>query len=300
MEALLLNFGSGVLLGGGVAYFLIRNFIPSYLSVKAKNLATKEDIADITHKVESVKTDYAKIVEEIRSNYQLKFATVEREKSIKREVYLDAVEAIVRTQNMISNFSNLDKPEQEITSCLANDAGKIAKVQIVGEPKTVRSITKFMVAVGSATLNLMLERRELMLRKENIETVDRLKAHSQQEIGRFIALMKNLNLEGNSETRLRKTIYTSVEHEKELITEYDDQLNELWAVQRSEHLEFAKSCMDKYFTVSALLPNAILSVREELELEINPEDLISILNESLASAEKVFDEFYHKIKRQND
>jgi len=297
--SLLAEFGLGALVGGGIVFLFIKSFIPNYLSEKAKNLATKEDIADITDKVESVKTDYATILEEVRSNYQLKFAAIEREKNTKKEVYLEAVEAIVRSQNMISNFCNLNMLEQEITSCLSADAGKIARVQIVGNPQTVKAVTSFMASVATATLNLMLERSELMHRKNDIQTTENLRIRSQQEVERYIALMKNLNLEGNSDPRLWETINNSVKYEQEQVGKYNLELDQLWLVQNSEHMQFTKHCMDTFFTVSALLPNAVLSVRNELDLDIEPEDYIAIFNENLEKGKKVFEAFLKKVESKS-
>jgi hypothetical protein len=47
------------------------------------------------------------MLEELRNNNQQKLAAVEREKRIKKEVYLQAVEAITRTQNIVTRFYNL-------------------------------------------------------------------------------------------------------------------------------------------------------------------------------------------------
>ena len=82
------TFGLGASIGAILLYGFIKLFLPSYLSQKGKNLATKEDVEEITSKVESVKSDYAKLLEEVRSEHKLKFAALEREKSIKKEVYL--------------------------------------------------------------------------------------------------------------------------------------------------------------------------------------------------------------------
>ena len=79
------NLGVGAVLGMVVAYFLAKSFLSPYLSKKGENLATKEDIASITGKIESVKTDYAKVLEELRSNNQLKLLEIEREKNIKKK-----------------------------------------------------------------------------------------------------------------------------------------------------------------------------------------------------------------------
>ena len=36
-----------------IAYFFIKNLLPSYFSEKGKNLATKEDITEITEKIKT-------------------------------------------------------------------------------------------------------------------------------------------------------------------------------------------------------------------------------------------------------
>ncbi|WP_027330236.1 hypothetical protein [Marinimicrobium agarilyticum] len=56
-----------------IGYFL-REFFPSYTKEKGKNLATKEDIREITEKIESVKADYAKSLETLKSKLQLESA----------------------------------------------------------------------------------------------------------------------------------------------------------------------------------------------------------------------------------
>jgi hypothetical protein len=101
------GLGVGAIVGGGIVYLFIKSYLSSYLSENAKNLASKEDLELITDKVESVRSDYNHLLEEVKSNYQLKFAAVEREKNIKKEVYMEAVESITRTLNMITGFCSL-------------------------------------------------------------------------------------------------------------------------------------------------------------------------------------------------
>lgn len=52
---------------------LLNKFLPAYLSEKGKNLATKEDISQITEKIESVKSIYSnenKVLERRRQIYE--------------------------------------------------------------------------------------------------------------------------------------------------------------------------------------------------------------------------------------
>ena len=61
------GFGLGVLLAALVAYFAVRNYFAPYLSEKAKNLATREDIAGLTREVEAVRAEFNLAMEESRA-----------------------------------------------------------------------------------------------------------------------------------------------------------------------------------------------------------------------------------------
>jgi hypothetical protein len=87
-----------LVLATGVALLLWRSFFPSYLSEKGKNLATKEDIAAITTQVEDVKELYSKrlkelehqnalVLEQLRSQQQLRLAAVERRLAVHQEAF---------------------------------------------------------------------------------------------------------------------------------------------------------------------------------------------------------------------
>lgn len=294
--SLLGTLGLGAVIGAGVVYLIFKFFLPSYLSEKGKNLATKEDVASITNKVEAVRTDYAKVLEELRSNNQLKLAEIEREKSIKKEVYLQAVEALTRTQNIIGSLANLNIDEQKLYSGMVNDSGLIAKVQIVGSEKTVKAVTTIMASIGTAVMELMLERGVLVKRKNTIESLEGFRSKSQSEIERYISIMKNLNLEGNQDQRLWDTINNNVQYETQQRDKFAQDISDLWKVQNEEHLEFRQKCMNKFFAITSLLPDSVLAVREELNLAISNEAYLDIFNRNIAQGKQVFAEFFKKIK----
>lgn len=63
-----------ILAGISVATMIWKNYFAKYVSEKAKNLATKEDITDITRQIENVKSEYALILEKSKSEFQVKSA----------------------------------------------------------------------------------------------------------------------------------------------------------------------------------------------------------------------------------
>lgn len=74
------------------AYFLIKNLLPSYFSEKGKNIATKEDIEEITEKVKTVE-----------SNINIITGNIVDYNSIKRKIILEYFGAYNNWQRTISN-----------------------------------------------------------------------------------------------------------------------------------------------------------------------------------------------------
>jgi hypothetical protein len=90
-------FGVGGVLFGIVVFYLLKSFVPSYLNEKAKNLATREDIAQITDEIESVKTQYAFLIEELKAKHQLRLAAIERRLQAHQEAFALWRELIANT-----------------------------------------------------------------------------------------------------------------------------------------------------------------------------------------------------------
>lgn len=74
MDNLLVALNITALLGLGALALFIKNFFPSYMSEKAKNLATKEDISHITEQIESIKKNHAIEIEKVKSELDVKSA----------------------------------------------------------------------------------------------------------------------------------------------------------------------------------------------------------------------------------
>lgn len=80
-------FGAGGVVFVGVAWLFLKSYLPSYFAKKAENLATREDIAAITHEIESVKTQYAVLIEENKAKHQLRMAALDRRLQAHQEAF---------------------------------------------------------------------------------------------------------------------------------------------------------------------------------------------------------------------
>lgn len=69
MENFIIDFI--VLIGLVILYFTLKNLLPSYFSEKGKNLAKKEDIEELTEKVEDVKQKFVEKTENLKARLDL-------------------------------------------------------------------------------------------------------------------------------------------------------------------------------------------------------------------------------------
>lgn len=76
-----------VLVVGG---FFLRSYLPTYFQEKGKNLATKEDIEDITDKVERIRSQYTLDQEQFKSQLQEKSEMSAK----KRELYDKVIKSL--------------------------------------------------------------------------------------------------------------------------------------------------------------------------------------------------------------
>lgn len=87
IKSLASAFGIGATLASFTAWISIKYYLSSYLSEKGKNLATKEDIAEITDQVEAVRTQYSTLIEELKARHQLRLAAVDRRIQTHQEAF---------------------------------------------------------------------------------------------------------------------------------------------------------------------------------------------------------------------
>jgi hypothetical protein len=87
IKDLVASFGIGALVAVISIAVFVRAYLPSYLSEKAKNLATKEDVRAITVEIEAVKHGYTSLIETQRATQQLRLAAIDKRLEIHQEAF---------------------------------------------------------------------------------------------------------------------------------------------------------------------------------------------------------------------
>lgn len=103
MDKILISLQILSLLGIG-CIFLFRKYLFSYSSQKGKNLATKEDVGEITSKIENVKLDYAQQLESTRAELSSQLNTHGFRYEKEYEVLSDLTGHLVDVRNASVNL----------------------------------------------------------------------------------------------------------------------------------------------------------------------------------------------------
>lgn len=115
MDTLLLVLNGIALVGLTVSHILLRNSLTAYASEKGKNLATKEDVAEITALVESAKVAIQQQDRFAAKKYELKYAACQNLLRI-----VDAQLSYVIKQDNAGNPTEVDRQfatAEEIRRC---------------------------------------------------------------------------------------------------------------------------------------------------------------------------------------
>lgn len=100
-----------ILISIGIVVLLAKKYVPTYVSEKAKNLATKEDIASITAEVENIRLQYAKDIETFKADL---LRELELLKISQAELQLHKTEQFVKFIEYFNNFFSDKKLQQSL------------------------------------------------------------------------------------------------------------------------------------------------------------------------------------------
>lgn len=105
---------------GVISSLILRNFLPGYMGEKGKNLATKEDVEEITSKIESVKVEYSKRFEDYKGQQwrsQQRFLWLQEESKLKIDTFKRAVVDVARLIDVIRKYQHFLSERELALAC---------------------------------------------------------------------------------------------------------------------------------------------------------------------------------------
>jgi hypothetical protein len=221
--------------------------------------------------------------------------TKDHEMVLKKEVYLAAAEAISAGINSIGRFANLDLPNDQITISFIEKVPAISKVHVIAKTETVQTLVEFMGELNSVFLILYATRFELLAERGAILNLDAQIAEYGKSRDRFLEMIKQYNIEGNTDGRRLSVLQGNFDFEQKRIYEALNCREKLASSIRPKHLEFMRETVSQTSILSRMLIPLLSAVRAELELPYDENSYRIVVEEGNAKQLEAMDGFIKKI-----
>lgn len=283
-----------LLLSGVFILLIIVQFtLISYLKEKGKNLASKEDLSELTNIVEGIKNNHQALMEEVKTNNQLKVYSVERAMTLKKEVFLDVVDALTSSTRFIMKLTDISLPLEEITSVLDNNASVINRANVVANGKMINAIHDFTLDINAFIFSMNMERHTLTKLREDVLKYEEQIAKAKSTLDSLLSTLEKLYIgpkEQQDENRW-KSINELINTYKDLGNSLETKMAESKDDLSKRNVAFYFKCSKAYFAATAKLPSIFLSIRNELNLDTDEEQFKKIWQDSLSKSQSIVEEF---------
>jgi hypothetical protein len=195
--------------------------------------------------------------------------TKDREMTLRKEIYMEASEALSAGLMCISKFSNLNLSYDEITNEYIEKAPSIAKVHVIAKIETIEAIANFTAELSLIFISLANTRFELMKQKKDIDSLSLQIETAKKETDRLFEMLNNENIEGTPNTTKRIMLESNWNFEQKKLIELAENKVALSELQFPKQIEFMRECFTYSVPMQQLHIPILSAIRSELEFEFN-------------------------------
>lgn len=235
-----------------------------------------------------------RLIQQLSNDRELK--TRERELSLRKEVFMDAADAVSTGINAVGKFANLDVPDDKLTSSFLEKSSAIAKVYVISQTGTVKAVDSMIRELNAIYMRLMAKRIPLMAHKQRIEIMQKQIKGFEQERDRMLEMMKQYNISGESDSRKWSMIGQNYTFEATRIDETIKEQSKCAIQLTSDQIAFMRDCIEETKKLNRLLIPVIKAVRNELEMPFDEIGYASVIEENILKQEQSVEEFIEKVR----
>jgi primosomal protein N'' len=234
----------------------------------------------------------------IQHEHEVALRSKERDLNMRREVYMDAMEAISAGITAISRFSELSETPEALMQSYSSLSSKLGKVTIVGQNATIEALANFQLEVNGAFLRMSAKR----------DNFDKQLRHSQAVEAEIEKLNDKLNQLTTQFTQAK--VNQDYDLSQRYLAEIDALQNDLTNLQEQERdignqlmqtiAKLVQTSMAEVSALNKLLVPLISLMRTELELPFNSEHFSRILEKGNDELEAYMASFFNEYHQDNN
>ena len=220
----------------------------------------------------------------------------ERELTIKKEVFMDAAEAISTGINAVGNLANLDIHEDKLNSAFIEKSSAIAKVYVISQTDTIKTIDSMVSELSAIYMRLLAKKIPLLIEKQQIDFIQKQKADFEQLRDRMLEMMRQYNITGESDPRKWSVLGQNYDFEAKRIDDKIKEYSERGVKLYLDQISFMRECIEETKKLRLLHIPVIKAVRAELELPFDENRYSAIIEENIMKQERSVEDFTEKVR----
>jgi hypothetical protein len=215
----------------------------------------------------------------------------EREFALRREVYLEASEAISAAIASMGRFADLNVPIAALSQVVTDKVPVLGKVQIIAGAEVLATTLDVLAEIGGLFSRLTMERMPLDLLKQKIGMLDEQIAGFRMQQGQALELMKTFNLNGDGDKRRWEVILGAHRFETDRIAGAEEEKAGLNAEMVGGQVTFARTCLQGVSALGLLSAAVAVAVRKELGFPLDEATYLGLVQAAQAKQLDAFDRF---------
>jgi archaellum component FlaC len=231
----------------------------------------------------------------IQHEHEVALRNKERDLNMRREVYMDAMEAISAGITAISRFSELSETPEALMQSYSSLSSKLGKVTIVGQNETIEALANFQLDVNGAFLRMSAKREKfdaILRHSQAIEAeIEKLKERLTQMTTQFT------QAKVNQEFDLTQRYQAEIDALQNDLTDLQKQEEDIGNQLMPTVANLVQTSMAEVSGLNKLLVPLISLMRTELELPFNSEHFARILQKGNDELEAYMASFFNEYEQ---
>lgn len=228
----------------------------------------------------------------LQHDHEVKLRIQERDHNMRREIFMDAMEAISAGITAISRFSELSETPDTLMQSYSKLTSKLGKVTIVGQNETIEALANFQLEVNGAFLRMSAKREKfdkLLLQSQTIEVEVETKKKELEFLTKQLTQAKI-----NQEFELSASLQTELERGQEDLLLVKSQEEEIGEQLFRCVTNLVQTSMSEVSALNKLLVPLISLMRSELDLPFNVEHFAQITERGNDALEEYMASFFNE------
>ncbi|MCX5782094.1 MAG: hypothetical protein NT145_05265 [Elusimicrobia bacterium] len=232
----------------------------------------------------------------IQLKHDSELKAIERKAVMRREVYLNAAEELVKANSYLGSLPQLDLIKTNIANGLLGFSVASAKLGLVAEEETAKALNELVIAYNGLVLKLVANVIPIGEQRIQINIKNVHYDESQTEIKRILAEMSRQNESGAPDGNIFKSLNSSFEFHQTKAKKLNDERNECWNKVNELTKQFILLLSDEMKEIALLQVPVMVGIRKELDIDTNIESYKELINKSTERIREQLDNFLVSIK----